>query len=411
MLAITNVRLIDGTGADPADKTTTIIGSNGIIAAVGPAESIDAPPGVRTVNGDGLTLLPGLIDCHDHLAMQGYDLAGRWGLDEPASLRTLRVAQTIEDTLQSGYTTVRDAGWLDAGFKYAVEEGIIDGPRLLVAASPISPTGGLADRRSPSWHRPLLGDNPGLPMLVADGPDEVRRCVREAVRVGADVIKFATTGGASSWPGHGPKDVEFGRDEIRALVQEAKAHGKRTMCHALGGPGLRMAVEEGANSIEHGSYLDQDPDLFKLMADQGTFFVPTLTVYVYHRTQGTPHGRERAEHLQPHHTESIQLALKAGVKVVGGTDAGGWLHGNNAQELELLGAAGMSPMQVIQAATGWAAECLGIDKESGTVQPGKAADLLLIEGDPLKDVAILQDRSKIKMVMKAGKVYADNLSD
>ena len=410
MLAITNVRLIDGTGADPVDSATAIIGSNGIIEAVGPAESIEVSPGRRTVNGTGLTLLPGLIDCHDHLAMQGYDLAGRWGLDEPVSLRALRVARTIEDTLLSGYTTVRDAGWLDAGFKYAVEEGIIDGPRLLVAASPVSPTGGLADRRSPSWHHPPLGDNPGLPMLVADGPDEVRRCVREAVRVGADVIKFATTGGASSWPGHGPKDVEFGRDEIRSLVQEANAHGKKTMCHALGGPGLRMTVEEGANSIEHGSYLDQDPDLLKVMADHGTFFVPTLTVYVFHRTRGTPHGRERAEKLRTHHVESIQLALKEGVKVVAGTDAGGWVHGNNAQELELLAEAGMSPMQVIQSATGWAAECLGIEKETGTVQPGKAADLLLIEGDPLKDVTVLQDRSKIKMVLKAGKAYVDNLA-
>ena len=410
MLAITNVRLIDGTGTGPADNTTALIGSGGTIEAVGPAASVKVPPDARTVDASGLTLLPGLIDCHDHLAMQGYDLAGRWGLDEPASVRTLRVARTIEDTLQSGYTTVRDAGWLDAGFKHAVEEGIIDGPRLLVAASPISPTGGLADWRSPSWRRPPLGDNPGLPMLVANGPDEVRRCVREAVRVGADVIKFATTGGASSWPGHGPKDVEFGRDEIRALVDEAKALGKRTMCHALGGPGLRTAIEEGADSIEHGSYLNQDSDLFKIMADQGTFFVPTLTVYVYHREHGTPHGRERAEMLRAHHTESIQLALKAGVKVVSGTDAGGWVHGANAHELELLAAAGMSPMQAIQAATGWAAECLGIEQETGTVQQGKAADLLLIEGDPLKDVTILQDRSKIRMVMKAGRAYVDTLS-
>ena len=129
MLAISNVRLIDGTGADLVDNITALVGSDGIIAAVGPAESVDVPPDARNVNGLGLTLLPGLIDCHDHLAMQGYDLAGRWGLDEPGSLRTLRVARTIEDTLLSGYTTVRDAGWLDAGFKYAVDEGVIDGPR------------------------------------------------------------------------------------------------------------------------------------------------------------------------------------------------------------------------------------------------------------------------------------------
>ena len=410
MKALVGARLIDGTGASPVDGATVLIDQQGRIEAVGTGEGIPIPDHAAVILAAGMTLLPGLIDCHDHLAMHGYGLEGRWGLSEPQSVRSIRTARVIEDTLLSGYTTVRDGGWLDSGFKQAVEQGLIAGPRLIVATSPISPTGGLADRRSASWHRPTDAGDPAMPPGVANGVDQVRERVRAMVRVGADVIKFATTGGASSWTGHGPKDIEFGRDEVEALVSEAHSLGRRAMCHALGGPGLRIAVEGGADSIEHGTYLDEDPDLLKLMADQGTFFVPTLTVYVYHLERGTPHGQSRAGDLKPHHVRSIQMALEAGVKVVAGTDAGGWVHGNNAKELELLVAAGMTPMQALQAATGWAAECLGIEKETGTVQPGKTADLVVIDGDPLRDITLLQDRSRIKLVMKGGEAVVDHLS-
>ena len=185
--------------------------------------------------------------------------------------------------------------------------------------------------------------------------------------------------------------------------------GRRAMCHALGGPGLRNAIEAGANSIEHGTYLDEDPDLLKMMADNGTFFVPTFSVYVFHGERGTPHGRERSRILREHHVESVQMALAAGVKVVAGTDAGGWGHPNNAMEIECLVKAGMTPMQALVAATGWAAECLGLEGETGTVRKGKWADLVVVDGDPLKNVAILQDAERIKLVMKEGKVYVDRL--
>ena len=383
--------------------------TRGRIQSVGPAETLGAPPGAEVLHLDGMTVLPGLIDCHDHLGVHGYDLMGRWGLAEPQSLTHFRTSRVLEQTLLTGYTTVRDAGWLDAGFKRAVDEGLIPGPRLVVATSPISPTGGLADRSGPSGHRPPGPVDPNLPYGVADGVEQVRARVREVVRVGADVIKFAATGGASSRAGHGPRDVEFGPDEVRALVTEAHALGKKAMCHALGGPGLRLAIEAGADSVEHGCYLDEDPDLIKAMGDKGTFFVPTFSVYVFHREQGTPHGRARARDLLPHHVESVQRALSAGVKVVAGTDAGAWVHGNNAQELQCLVEAGLSPMQAGLGATGWAAKCLGVGGETGTLEKGKAGDLVVVAGDPLADITVLQDSSKIALVMKEGVVYRNAL--
>ena len=409
MKALVGGNLIDGTGSQPVADTTVLISDDNRIEAVGRRQAVPIPPNTDVVNISGMTLLPGLIDCHDHLASQGYDLAGRWGLTEPQSLNNIRTARVLEQTLMMGYTTVRDAGWLDSGFKIAVEEGLIPGPRLLVATGPISPTGGLADRSSPSGHH-QVPSNSSLPVGIANGVDEVRARVREMVRAGADVIKFATTGGASSRPGHGPKDIEFGMDEVQTLVNEAHALGRRAMCHALGGPGLRMAIEAGADSIEHGGYLDEDPDLVKIMADKGTFFVPTFSVYVFHGEKGTPHGQERSKDLRPHHVESMHRALAAGVKVVAGTDAGGWGHPPNAMELKCLVDAGMTTMQALVAGTGWAAECLGLEKAIGTVQKGKVADLVAVDGDPLGDITILQDKARIKLVMKEGKIYANRLA-
>ncbi len=222
------------------------------------------------------------------------------------------------------------------------------------------------------------------------------------VRAGAGVIKCATTGGASSRAGHGPRDPAFDRDEMRALVDEAHALGLTVACHALGGPGLRLALEAGVDSIEHGCYLDEDPELIAMMAERGVFLVPTLTVYEYHRESPAPHVRERARALKEHHLESVRRALAAGVRVVAGTDAGGHGHPPNAVELAHLVAAGLTPMQAIQAATGLAAECLGLGREIGTLEKGKRADLVVVNGDPLADVGILTDPERIRLVLKDG---------
>ena len=406
MKALTGATLIDGTGG-PVLHDSVVLLDGDRIHEVGLRAAVELPPGTEEVDLSGLTLLPGLIDTHDHLADKNYSLLSRWEIEEPASLAHLKTAKAIEDSLAAGYTTIRDAGGLDAGFKQAIAEGLLNGPRLLTAVSIISPTGGIGDRVAPSGHRTAYATDPMRPVGVANGPEAVRSMVREMVRVGADVIKFATTGGASSRQGHGPMDIAFGPDEVRALVDEATAQGKLTMCHALGGPGLRMCIEAGVGSVEHGCYLADDPDLLKMMADNNTFFTPTFEVYEFHSSISAPHVRARAEALFHTHRESLHKAVEAGARITAGTDAGGFVHGDNAREIELMVERGLTPMQAIQTATGWAAECIGLGKEIGTVEKGKQADLLAVAGDPLKSVSVLRDKDAIKLVMRAGVAYVD----
>ena len=408
MKALVGATLIDGAGGPPLPDAAVLLDGERI-AAVGPRRAVSIPPQAEEIDLSGLTLLPGLIDTHDHLADKNYSLLSRWEIEEPASLAHLKTAKAIEDSLAAGYTTIRDAGGLDAGFKQAVAEGLIRGPRLLTAVSIISPTGGIGDRVAPSGHRTAYAHDPMRPLGVANGPEAVRAIVREMVRVGADVIKFATTGGASSRPGHGPMDAAFGPDEVDALIDEAEALGKRTMCHALGGPGLRMCVAAGVGSVEHGCYLADDPDLLKMMADHNTFFTPTFEVYEFHSTISAPHIKARAEALFHTHQESLHRAVEDGVKITAGTDAGGFVHGDNAREIELMVERGLTPMQAIQTATGWAAECIGLDQEIGTIAKGKQADLLAVAGDPLKNIGVLRDKSAIKLVMRGGVAYVDKL--
>jgi imidazolonepropionase-like amidohydrolase len=406
MQVLTGATLIDGTGASPVPDAIVVIDGERIVAA-GPRDRIPAPARAEIVDLSGLTLLPGLIDTHDHLASHGYALTTRWGLDEPASTAHLRTGGVVARTLGMGYTTVRDAGGLDAGFKLAVEEGLVDGPRLSLSLKIISPTGGIGDSISPSGHGCWVPPDPALPDSVANGIHEVRAVVRSMVRAGADAIKCATTGGASSRRGHGPKDAAFDRDEMRVLVDEAHALGRKVMCHALGGPGLRLGIEAGVDSIEHGSYLAEEPELFAMMAERGTVFTPTLLVYVYHRESPAPHVRQRARELYARHLESVGMALAAGVRISAGTDAGGHGHPVNARELECLVEAGLTPMQAVQAATGWAAETLGWQRELGTIESGKLADLVAVDGDPLRDIACLQHAARIKLVCKGGRICVD----
>jgi len=318
-----------------------------------------------------------------------------------------RTARVLADTLQMGYTTVRDGGGLDAGFKVAIEEGLIPGPRLVLGIQIVSPTGGIGDRVSPSGHTCCAVYDPLLPNSVANGPDGVRDVVRTMVRAGADVIKTATTGGASSRPGDGPLDPAFSLEEMQALVTESHALGRRVMCHALGGPGLHTALVAGVDSIEHGCYLDENPEHLKRMAGEGTFFVPTLLVYEYHRESVSPNVRARAHDLKKHHLASIQRALQLGVPIAAGTDAGGHGHPKNAGELRCLIDAGLTTMQALRAGTQWAARCLALEREIGTLEKGRLADLVVVHGDPLNDITVLLDPARIELVLKGGAVAVD----
>src|SRR5947199_7905021 len=314
MMVLTGGCLIDGTGARPVDGSTIVIRDNRIASV---STGGGAPADAEIVDCSGMTVLPGLIDCHDHMANHRYDMAHRWRLDEPQSTKHLRTAAVLKQTLAAGYTMIRDAAGLDAGFKRAIEEGLIDGPRLMLSLSIISPIGGIGDAVSPSG-LPLddcccIPGDPLVPNSVVTSIADVRDVVRKMVRAGADVIKCATTGGASSRPGHGPRDGAFNLDEMEALVDEAHALDRRVMCHAPGGRGLDIAIDAGVDSIEHGCYLDENPRHLERMAERGIFFVPTLLVYEYHRKSPQPHVRERAEALLEHHVTSIKRAIDIGV--------------------------------------------------------------------------------------------------
>jgi len=401
-------RLIDGTGAGPVADAMVVIRDQRIEAVTSRAAG-EWPEDAEIINVSGMTVLPGLIDCHDHMAMHGYDLARRWGIDEPQSTRTLRTAKVLQQTLSAGYTAVRDAAGLDAGFKRAIDEGLIPGPRLVVSLCIISPIGGIGDRVSPSGFSCCVPHDPLLPDCVVNSLADVRPVVRRVVRAGADVIKCATTGGASSRPEHGPRDGAFNLDEMQALTEEAHALDRRVMCHALGGRGLRIAIESAVDSIEHGCYLNEEPELLDMMAERGIFFVPTFAVYDFHRKSPLPHVRERAHQLQEHHVESLRRAFAAGVKIAAGTDAGGHGHPSNALEIECLVNAGLTPLQALQAATGRAAECIGREQELGTIERDKLADLIVVAGDPLGDVTILQNPERIALVLKGGQIAANRL--
>ena len=403
MIVLRGGTLIDGTGRAPLRDATIVI-EDGKIERVTTGPDVNGQAGAEVIDASGLTVLPGLIDCHDHLASHSYEFAHRWDLDEPASARHLRTGRVPRAHARlrlhhdprcrrprrrlPGRGRRRADPWPAAAHRHRDH---------------------LADRRDRGPREPLRprvrgAGRPALPRGVANGVEDVRRVVRTMVRAGADVIKCATTGGASSRAGHGPRDAAFDLDEMRALVDESHALGRRVMCHALGGPGLRVALEAGVDSIEHGCYLDEDPELIPMMAEHGTFFVPTLAVYEYHRNSKSAHVRERAHALREQHINSIHRAMAAGVKVVAGTDAGGHGHPPNAMEIECLVGAGLPPMQAIQAATSWAAECLGLEREIGVIDKGRRADLTVVAGDPLADVRLLQSPERIRMVLKDGRV-------
>ena len=407
MQAIVGGTLIDGSGNEPIADSTVLVGDDGRITSAGPRASVTIPEHASQVDAAGMTVMPGLIDCHDHLASFTYDLLSRWGMTEPRSTRTVRIARVIEDTLQSGYTTIRDCGWLEAGFKAAVNEGLITGPRLLVAAGPLGPTHSVQDRPTFSGHRRYEMPDPNIPYGVADGADEIRAVVRENARVGADLIKVFQTGFGRAT--HLGTDACYDLEELKTLVHESHEQGRRVACHAVGGPGLRTAVEAGVDSIEHGCYLDLDHDLLRMMADKDMTLVPTLTVFAHHSAEGNPVAQVEAREFREHHIETVQQAMRLGVRVVAGTDAGGWFHGNNAVELDMLVDAGMTPMEAIVAGAGEAAACCGIDEELGVLAPGKLADLIVVDGNPLHDITVLQERERVRLVMKGGQVFRNLL--
>lgn len=388
-------RVFDGTGSPVADADVVL--ANGRIVDVG--IGLD---GDEQVDVSGMTVLPGLFDCHVHVMVSGVDLLGR--MQRPFSYQFFQAARNLAATLDCGITTVRDAGGADLGVQRAVEDGLIDGPRMRIAISALSQTGGHGDGWLPSgMSTSLMLPHPGRPAGVVDGPADVRKRVREIIRAGANVIKVHTSGGVLS-PRDNPKHAQFRPDELDALIAEATAAGLPVMAHAQAADGIKNALRAGVRSIEHGIYLD-DEAIGMMLAD-GAWLVPTLiaphaVLTAADAGSQLPEGvRAKAEEVIAAHADAFARAVAAGVKIAMGTDSGVGPHGANLDELPLMAAGGMTPAQVLAATTSSAADLLRIGDDTGTIMPGKRADLIVVAGDPF-DLANL--RKNIRMVYLAGR--------
>jgi imidazolonepropionase-like amidohydrolase len=408
---ILGATLIDGTGHDPISNAAVLIEGQRI-RAVGTRATLAIPQGARVIEADGMTLLPGLIDCHVHLAMRvGMSMTER--VMTPPSLNLLYAVPNSRATLEAGITTVRDAGGTPAGVKLAVERGLFPGPRMLVAVTILSQTGGHADGYMPCCVDLREGHFPDVPHSVVDGVDEMRKKVREILRAGADWIKLCTSGGVLS-TSDDPQSPQFTVEEISAAVYEAGAHFKRAMAHAQSTVGIKNALKAGIASIEHGIWLDDEA--IDMMKAQGVYLVPTLVAPrdVIAFAEANPGAIpevmvQKARAVVEDHSASIRKAIQAGVKVAMGTDSGVGPHGRNARELGLMVEHGMTPMQSIVASTSEAARLLRLDKDLGTLEQGKLADLLLVQGDLLANITEIEDQGKLALVMKAGQVVKQQL--
>lgn len=385
-------KVFDGTMAPLADADVVI--AEGRIVEVGPG--LDGDEGVDCT---GKTLLPGLFDVHVHLTGTYEDDELRI-LHRPFSYRFYQTPRNLRTTIELGITSVRDAGGADAGLRQAVDDGLIVGPRMQIAISMLSQTGGHNDEWLPSgavtWQ-----PYPGHPDGVCDGIDGVRRTVRKVIRAGADVVKIASSGGFFS-PSDDPKHPHFAQDELDMIVQTAADLERWVMAHAHGPEGIKRAVRAGVRSIEHGTYLDAEAA--ELMVERGTWLVPTITSgdtteELARDEKLAPEIRAKFQSLGRPEFDAMKLAAEAGVKVAMGTDAAVMPHGWNLNELGHMANNGFTPQQALHAATSSAAELMGWDDRLGSLEPGKIADVVVVGGDPF-ELSTLKDR--IEQVWKDG---------
>jgi imidazolonepropionase-like amidohydrolase len=371
--------VFDGTGAAPTEADLVI--EDGRIIGVG--RGLDGDEGVDCA---GRAVLPGLFDCHVHLAFRYEDFDEYARMQEPFSLAFFRMAENLRRTLVLGITTVRDASGADAGLRAAVEEGTLVGPRMQISVTMLSMTGGHNDPWLPSGAKSVFGvEYPGMPSGVCDGIDGVSAKVREVIREGADVIKIASSGGFLS-PADDPMEPNYSQDEVDAIVRTAADLGTWVMSHAHGPEGIKRAVRAGVRSIDHGTYLDEEAAA--MMLERGTWLVPTLTAgdttdALANDEKVPPAVREKLRGLGRPEIDAFRLACEAGVKVAMGTDCPVAPHGTNLNELRHMAGHGLTPTQALVATTSSAAELMGVRDELGSLEPGKRADVVVVEGDPL----------------------------
>lgn len=409
-LVIETGQLIDGRGGSPLQDAIVVVGERTITYA-GPKEGTEIPHDSVRIHAE--TLMPGMIDAHVHLGGSGAANMELERLKESIGLSAYRSYANAKRSLEAGFTSLRDMGgrqWVDVALRDAIDQGWLDGPRLKVCGQNIATTGSHGD----TYIAPDIAAVDGTSfygLVIADSPAEVQAAARLQVKNGVDVIKIIASGGVLS-DGDDLFAPQMTLEEMEAAFRVARWAGKRTAAHAHGGEGLRTAVIAGVDSIEHGTYLTNETA--DLMAERGVYYVPTLTA-LYRILQhgieaGIPqYAVEKAMEAQEVHFQSFDLARAAGVNVAMGTDAATPFnrHGDNAVELQLMTEGGMTPMEAIVAATRTAAETLGLADSVGTVESGKLADLLVVSGDPLDDICVLQDREKVEMVIKEGKIVTD----
>ena len=371
------------------------------IVAVSDAKQLAAPRGAARIDGRGLTLLPGLMDCHIHLCLGGdADVVQTVQQDDPA-LTLLKAARYARQTLEAGFTTVRDVGFRDHSIfqlKRAIDSGLLPGPRIAAAGQVIC---------MPHGHASFIGRE-------AEGPDAVVAAVQAQLAAGAEVVKFIASGGVLT-PGTSPDSAQMTPEELSAGMTAARRAGCRVAAHAHSAQGMKNAIRAGAHSIEHATLMDEEA--VSLMKTHGTVMVPTLSALATTAGCGLACGVPetaiaKAKAMVSRHKSSFKMAYRAGIAIAMGTDAGTPFnfHGENAQELERMVALGMTPMDALVASTSTAAQLIGISDRVGTIEPGKLADLVLVRGNPLSRITLLQDRERIVGVMQAGKFVAGPLA-
>jgi len=406
---LTNARIIDCTGADPRENGAVVIEGERIKEVVsGPVGHL--PDDARIIDCQGQTLLPGLIDAHVHIGSVDPTFTDQQRKYFPSEL-VIRSVKIIKETLDQGFTTVRDMGGADPGFRKAVAEGLIPGPRLLVCGRMLSQTGGHADGRLPTETYRPVEHAAGTMSGIYDGVDAVRRASREQLRQGVDHLKVMAGGGAMS-PADEIDTAQYSLDELKAIVFEAENAGKYVAAHCYSDRSIKNCIHAGVRTIEHGNLMTESSA--QAIGEAGAYLVPTMVTYEMISKLGSSFGvpqnnirkinqaREKA-------AQSLEIAFKAGVAIGSGSDLLGPMQIYKGGELELQ-AEVMGPMGALMAATKTNAEIIRLENNLGTIESGKLADLILVKGDPLKDINVFKEYKKnILLIIQSGRTYKNIL--